>query len=101
MVVLNEFERDQVAERTASVLQHNRARLEAYSPTPYGYTGIWTTLIIDETEQGVLRRIRQTREEGVSLRKIADALNRGGVPAKNGGRWYASTVRYILGNRID
>ena len=40
------------------------------------------------------------REEGVSLRKIADALNREDIPAKNGGRWYASTLRYILGNRI-
>lgn len=100
MAVLNEFERDQVAERTSAALQHKKARLEAYSPTPYGYTRDGTALVIDETEQEVLRRIRQMREEGVSLRKIADALNRGGVPAKNGGRWYASTVRYIMGNRI-
>ena len=100
MAVLNEFERDQVAERTAAVLQHKKSRLEAYSPTPYGYARNGTTLIIDEAEQGVLRRIRQMREEGVSLRKIADALNQGGVPAKNGGRWYASTVRYILKNRM-
>ena len=100
MAVLNEFERDQVAERTAAILQHKKSRLEAYSPTPYGYTRVGTTLIIDEAEQGILVRIRRMRDEGVSLRRIADALNREGVPAKNGGRWYASTIRYILRNGI-
>lgn len=100
MAVLNEFERDQVSERTAAILQHKKGKLEAYSPTPYGYSRVGASLVIDETEQLVLRKIRQMREEGVSLRKIADALNRGGVPAKNGGTWYASTVRYILQNRI-
>ncbi len=100
MAVLNEFERDQVAERTAAVLQHKKARLEAYSPTPYGYCRQGDNLVSDEAEQLVLRKIRLKREQGVSLRKIADTLNRGGVPAKNGGRWYASTVRYILGNSI-
>ncbi len=100
MAVLNEFERDQVAERTAAVLQHKKARLEAYSPTPYGYSREGGNLIFEEAEQKVLQKIRKMRGNGFSLRKIADALNRGGVPAKNGGRWYASTVRYIQGNRI-
>jgi site-specific DNA recombinase len=100
MAVLNEFERDQVAERTAAVLQHKKAQGLVYSPVPYGYERRGDTLIIDKVEQEVLRRIRRMRDDGLSLRRIADALNREGVPAKNGGRWYASTIRYILRNRI-
>jgi len=36
LAVLNEFERDQISERTSAILQHKKSKLEAYSPTPYG-----------------------------------------------------------------
>lgn len=38
LAVLNEFERDQISERTSAILQHKKSKLEAYSPTPYGYS---------------------------------------------------------------
>ena len=34
------------------------------------------------------------------LSEIADGLNVDGVPTQRGGRWFASTVRYILGNAV-
>ena len=100
LAVLNEFERDQVSERTSAILQHKKARLEAYSPTPYGYKRDGKKLVEDEEEQAVIERIRVLREGGKSLRKIATELNKAGITAKNGGRWYASTVRYILANGL-
>lgn len=46
-----------------------------------------------ETEAKVI----ELREQGLSMGKIADALNGENVPTANGGaRWYASTVRVIL-----
>ncbi len=46
-----------------------------------------------ETEAKVI----ELREQGLSMGKIADALNGEGVPTANGGaKWYASTVRVIL-----
>lgn len=100
LAVLNEFERDQISERTSAVLQYKKARLEAYSPTPYGYRRCGTKLIEDEAEHGIVLRIQRLRGEGCSLREIANHLNEELIPSKNGCRWYASTVSYILGNGL-
>ena len=100
LAVLNEFERDQVSERTSAILQHKKSKLEAYSPTPYGYSRKGTRLVPDSNEQDVIRKIQDLRKSGHSLRKIATLLNADGVPTKNNGIWHASTVRYILGNDL-
>jgi hypothetical protein len=46
----------------------------------------------------VVQRIRDAREAGLTLRQIADRLNADGTPTAHGGtRWWASTVRSVLG----
>ena len=100
LAVLNEFERDQVSERTSAILQYKKSKLEAYSPTPYGYRRIGKKLFEDAEEQKVILEIKALRETGGSLRKIAQRLNGREIPSKNGGKWYASTVRYILSNSL-
>lgn len=48
--------------------------------------------------EDVVARIRELREAGKSLRAIADTLNDEGVATVHSGRkWYASTVRGVLG----
>lgn len=45
----------------------------------------------------VVARIREARERGQSLRRIAEALNDDGVStSQSGARWYASTVKAVL-----
>ncbi len=100
LAVLNEFERDQVSERTSAILQHKKSKLEAYSPTPYGFSRRGNHLIVDEKEHEIVQRIHKLRKEGNSLRKIALSLNEDSIPSKNGGWWYASTVRYIIKNKL-
>ena len=100
LAVLNEFEREQVSERTSAILQHKKAKLEAYSPTPYGYCRKGMKLIADETEQKVVQEILRLRKEGYSLRAIAKQLNRAGIPSKSGCCWYASTINYLLCNAL-
>ena len=51
-------------------------------------------------EQETLVQIFAWRQAGWSLRKIAGELNRRGIPIKQGGRWHASTVRYLLQNSL-
>ena len=34
------------------------------------------------------------------LSEIAAALNVDGVPTQRGGRWYASTIKYVLSNPV-
>lgn len=46
--------------------------------------------------QRVARIISPLREQGASLRKIAEALNTSGVPTARGGKWQASQVKRAL-----
>jgi site-specific DNA recombinase len=96
LAVLNEFERDQISERTAAALRHKRDQRQAYSPTPYGFDRICDLLIINHDEQKVIEEILELREKGWSLRGIARKLNRDGVPAKNEGQWHPSAVRSVM-----
>ncbi len=96
-----EFERNQIAERTAMALQHKRARLEVYSATPLGFRRTnGNKLRAIPREIAIVRVIRERRAAGESLRAIADNLNAAGLKGKQGGRFYGSTVRQILNNPL-
>jgi DNA invertase Pin-like site-specific DNA recombinase len=95
---LAEMERNLIGERTRAVLSHKRAKHQVYSPTPLGFRREGKQLVADDGEQAVLARIRAMSAEGMSLNRIAATLNNEGVPTKNGKRYWASTIRYILGN---
>jgi hypothetical protein len=78
-----------------------KATRQAYSPTPYGFERNGDDLCAADDEMGRVQQIRQWHSAGWSLRKISAELNRLGVATKNGGvRWYASTVRRIVTNRL-
>jgi site-specific DNA recombinase len=96
LAVLNEFERDQISERTSAALRHKRENRQAYSPTPYGFDRVGDLLVINPNEQSIIEEILELRLSSWSLRRIADRLNRHGVEAKHGGRWFASAVRSVL-----
>jgi hypothetical protein len=44
----------------------------------------------------LLERLRVLREGGASFNAIAADLNRCGVPGRQGGRWFAASVRRAL-----
>jgi len=100
LAVLNEFERDQISERTSAILQHKKAKGEVYSPTPYGFRRDGNKLVPSKEERRVISEIVVMKKRGMSLRAIAFELNVAGIPAKKGGKWYASTVRSILTNLL-
>ena len=94
--VLNEFEREQIGERTKLALAHKRAQGEVYAPIPFGYTAVEGRLVLVKAEAAIIATIIRHREAGASYARIADTLNIEGIAGKRGGRWYASTVRYLL-----
>lgn len=93
-----EMERNLIGERTRAVLWHKRAHRKVYAPTPLGFRREGVQLVEDDTEQAVLSRIRTMAAAGMSLNAIARQLNDEGVPAKRGGKYYASTIKYVLEN---
>lgn len=100
LAVLNEFERDLVSERTKAVLAHKKAKGEKYGTVPFGYREVDGRLVEVPKELKILSDISVMREQGKTLRFIANHLNEQGIKGKNGGVWYASTISYILKNRL-
>ena len=96
LAVLNEFERDQIAERTKAALSHKKAKGEKYAPVPFGYKEVEGRLVEVKREASIVAEILELREQGHTLAGIAGQLNTRGIEGKRGGRWYASTVRYLI-----
>lgn len=96
LAVLADFERDQIGERTKLALAHKKAVGEVYAPTPYGFDAIEGRLVEVKREAKVVAEILKQRNAGASLADIAESLNAQGIEGKRGGRWYASTVRYLI-----
>lgn len=95
-----ELERNLIAERTTAALAHKKAKRMVYAPTPLGFDRVGEELVINGEERAIVLRIKTARAEGKALNAIAAELNADGVPTKRGGKWFASTVRYIERNGI-
>jgi site-specific DNA recombinase len=71
----------------------------ASGAVPFGYrlddSG---EMVVDPPAAAVIRRIYALRDQGCSLRSIADTLNAEGLATRRGGKWHAGTVRYALEN---
>jgi len=99
LAVLNEFERDQVSERTKAALAHKKANGERVGTIPYGYRLTKDGKILEEQEreQRILKKILKLRIEGLTLQAIADHLNRRGIRTRRGTMWRHQYVHSILG----
>jgi site-specific DNA recombinase len=94
--VFAELERALIAQRTSDALSELRSRGEAYGPTPFGFQRDGDRLVLHASEQKVLARMRRMRAKCRSYQAIAASLNHSQTPAKNGGKWFASSVRSSL-----
>jgi DNA invertase Pin-like site-specific DNA recombinase len=99
LAVLNEFERDQVSDRTRFALAHKKANGEKTGGTvPFGYqVTAEGNLIPDADEQRAVSLIVKRRKAGDSLRRICRALEAAGHPRKNGSpSWHPQAVARVL-----
>lgn len=100
-----QYERDMIRARTAAALEQKRKRGEKTGgEVPFGYQlaedGVH--LESDESEQKVLDLVRQLREKGESLRKIAVELERRGVLSRRGKtHWHPQTIKQMLEQKTD
>ena len=100
LAAMAEFERSITAERTSTALCFKRDKREVYGPTPYGFSRVGDALHEHGDELATIARIQTWAAEGLSLAAIARQLNAESVPTKRGGKWYPSTVRYLLRNEL-
>lgn len=98
MVSVSQWEREAIGERTRDAMAHKRAKNEWIGNAPYGFKVAEDRKHVEpeEPEQKILRRIRQMRRCGSSLRQIATKLNREGVRTRSGGSWRYEYVARVL-----
>lgn len=95
-----ELERNLISERTEAALNYKKAHREIYSPVPYGYDREGDALKENDQELQTVQLILKLRKQGLSMAKIAAEMTARKIPTKTGGKWYASTVNYILKNKL-
>ena len=91
-----EFERNVISERTATALSFKKRSGMVYNHVPFGYLAEGGNLVPSATEQAVIARMQDLREQGTSYNEIANALNGDSVATKQGGIWRSQTVKNII-----
>jgi DNA invertase Pin-like site-specific DNA recombinase len=95
-----ELERNLISERTASSLRHKKHNGQVYNHLPLGYRAENGKMVAVNDELLIVEEIKTMREAGISFHAIADDLNGRGIAGKNGGKFYASTVKAICDNDL-
>jgi DNA invertase Pin-like site-specific DNA recombinase len=99
MQLLAEYERLLIGHRTRARLAEKRRNGERLGgAVPLGYVARGQRLARKPSEQRAITRARDLRHGGMSYEKIAASLDAEGYKAR-GQRWYAMTVRRMLGPR--
>lgn len=97
LAVLAEFERNLVAERTTTALQHKKSNNQKYcNQTPYGFQAIEGRLVEVEKEAQVVAEIQLARASGNTLQYIANSLNSRSIPTKTNKQWAPATIHLLL-----
>lgn len=83
MSSVGQWEREAIGERTSAAMQHKASQGEyTGGAAPYGYAVDGVALVEVESEQAVIAEARSLRATGLSLRKVAEALDRKGLRAQ-------------------
>jgi DNA invertase Pin-like site-specific DNA recombinase len=96
LVSVAQWERETICERTKDALQAKKARGEKTGGNvPFGFDEVNGKLVKSEEEQATISEIKSLKNKGLSLRKIAEALNGRGIATKNGKTWTATQIQRI------
>jgi DNA invertase Pin-like site-specific DNA recombinase len=95
-----ELERNLISERTMAALRFKKNNGEVYSALPLGYEAEDGKLVPIDEELVIVSEVREMRQGGMSLLKIANDLNARGIVGKRGGKYYASTIKAICDNDL-
>ena len=98
VAVLNEFERDQIVERTKAALKYKQQNGERTGGIRYGYRvgEDGKTLIENPEEQQVINAARDLYRQSMSLQGIARELTERGFRSRTGNEFCATQVKRML-----
>lgn len=100
LAVIAEVERENIKCRTAGGRAIKSAK-GGYSggKAPYGYKVSNGSLVINEPEVPLVKRIFELRDSGSTMKNICETLKVEGFKNRKGTDFAISTIQYVLGNR--
>src|SRR5262249_50229074 len=96
LLSVSQWEREVVAERTASAMQHKRRHGERISRDRFGYDIVGEKLVENAAEQSAIKLMLKLRRDGHTYRAIASELDGRGIKRKRAARWSHQAVQVIL-----
>lgn len=99
MAGVAEMERNLIRERTKAAMGHLATTGKRVGGLPYGFTlgADGKTLVEEASEQEVIALAHQWRNQGHSLRRIAQELSKLGLTSRTGLAFHPQQVRRMLG----
>lgn len=95
------LEREQIGERTRTVLQFKKANGERVGTVPFGYHLDGDHIVPDEAEQKVIKLVHHLRKLGYSYTEIARQLERKHIPNKAGRvKWSKQQIHRIVNTAL-
>lgn len=90
---VSQWERETIGERTSAAMQHLKASGQyTGGHVPYGFELVAGELVQCEAEQRVLNLVAKYRQQGLSLRKIANVLAEQGFRSRAGKPFHFQAV---------
>lgn len=103
LMSVSQWEREVIGERTSAALQHKKAQGEyTGGKIPFGKQLGADGIHLEDNleEQTILDEIHRLREEGLSLRAVAQELNKRGISRRNGNDWHKVAVSRALKDAV-
>lgn len=98
--LMAQYERDLIAERTrAALAELSKKTGDHGGKIPYGYMRSPGGVKVSTQQARVVRRIFHLRQQGETLRAIAEALNKASIPSARGKQWYHTSVKEVLAHQ--
>ena len=96
MAAMAQHERRAIGIRTSEAMQAAKARGATFGSPRIEVAREVSSQGARRIREQVLPLVVSMRDEGATLRKIADELNRRGIKGHHGGHWHAASVRQVL-----
>lgn len=97
---LSQLEREITSSRVKDTLHGLKMTNKPYSNDMYGYDKLNGSLVVNDTEQKMIKKIMKLHKLGYSIHEIVKYVNSKGFKTKRGGKkFYYNTIKCIL-NKI-
>jgi site-specific DNA recombinase len=96
---LSQLEREITSSRVKDTLNGLKITNKPYSNDLYGYDKVDGSLVVNDTEQKMIKKIVKLHKSGHTIHEIVKYVNSKGFKTKRGGkRFYYNTIKCILNN---